>query len=137
MSANLLGLALVTLTLAAGAQADTTRTLSASYCSAYPISTTGTGTATGVQYTQECQPMVYVESSGKNLSPEAIGAIVGIVVGSIWLFAMIAWIIIIVRRRRANRTPPPADKPPMYEFSAEGNALGNVAEKKKWELEDA
>ena len=55
----------------------------------------------------------------------------------IWLFAMIAWIIIIIRRRRANRASPPASKPPMYEFSAEGNALGNVAEKKKWELEDA
>ncbi|KAI4523028.1 hypothetical protein K525DRAFT_197366 [Schizophyllum commune Loenen D] len=137
MTANLLSLALASLALASGAQADTTSTLSASYCSAYPISTTGTGTATGVQYTQECEPMVYVESSGKNLSPETIGAIVGIVVGSIWLFAMIAWTIIIVRRRRANRASPPADKPPMYEFSAEGNALGNVAEKQKWELEDA
>ena len=82
MSVDLFGLALATLALAAGAQADTTSTLSASYCSARSVSITGTGTATGVQYTTECEPMVYVESSGKNLSPAAIGAIVGIVVGS-------------------------------------------------------
>ncbi|KAL1747149.1 hypothetical protein HDZ31DRAFT_61594 [Schizophyllum fasciatum] len=119
------------LALAASALADTTQTLSASYCSVSPVSTTGTGTATGVQYTSHCEPMVHVEKSG--LSPGAIGAIVGIVVGVLILFAMIAWIFI-ARRRRVRREATPSVKPPMYEFATEGNALGYNAEKKlKWE----